>query len=327
MHIRKLQKTGNNTLIVSLPREWVVKNNLSPGRNVFIIELDKNSIMIKTEINENEKFCEVELQRVMEWTVREIISKYIQGYDTILVKGISSWKIGKRVKDRILRILPGVDVIENGNNLKIKVVIDTSRLNLEEIIKRNISTLIWMINSLADALANRDYALLREVESRDDEVDKMTILGSRQINEKVLNGISTIKNMPKLLYHKSVLEKIESMGDSIQVVASNATILLESGIKIKPASITRCCESLVSLLEKIPSGVVRKDMETGNYLIDESRRYVRDVLSKVRIEKIFVGRETPEVVEASALMVENLGRVAQVCREIGELIIDSSGSS
>lgn len=324
MEVRRLQKTGNNTLIVSLPREWVLKNKLTPGKNVFIFELDEGSLLLRTKLMEEENTSTLNMHRTMEWTMRNIISKYIQGYEKIIVRTDGSWKTNKKLKDKLFRILPGIDVVEKGEDLIINVVVDVDKLNLEEIIKRNVSILVWMIKSIADALINGDQALLREVESRDDEIDKMTLLGSRQINEKISGERSTIKNLPTLLYYKSILEKLESMGDSVQVVSINAMVLLEHGIKIKPMSITKSCEHLVALLKRIPEAMKNKDVETGNYMIDESKRYVRDVLSKMRVERIFVGKETPKLVEASALMVENLGRVAQICREVGELIIDFS---
>ncbi len=322
--IRKLQKTGNGTIIVSLPKEWVVESNLKPGDAVRMYDVDKYTLIIKAKSDDSRSTSTISFNRAIEWTIRDIISKYIQGYETIVVRNVGSWKRGKKIREIVSRILPGVDIVERENDLVIKVVIDIDKLNLEEIIKRNVSTLIWMIKSVADALTNKDYALLREVENRDDEIDRMTLLGSRQIHERVSGKRVVVSNAHSFLYYKSILEKLESIGDSVQVISTNAMVFIESGVRVKPMVITRACDTLTALLEKIPDALMNKDVETGNYLIDESKRYIKEILSKMRVEGIFVGNETQEIVEASALMVENLGRVAQVCREIGELIIDFS---
>ena len=324
MQARKLQKTGNNTIIVSLPRAWVIKNQLKPGDFVFLQDAGEKTLLIKAGSEDREPVSHVGCQRVIEWTIRDIISKYVRGYERIIVEGTGSWKKNKKIKDIVSRILPGVDIVEKEDSLIMNVVIDIDKLNLEEIIRRNVSTLVWMVKSIADAMINGDHALLREIGDRDDEIDRMTLLASRQIHERFSGNKPMHLAAYSLLYYKSILEKLESIGDSIQVVSTNAMVLVENEIKIKPMMITKACETLASLLQKIPEALMNKNIETGNYLIDESKRYIREVLSKMRIERIFVGDGAPEIVEASALMVENLGRAAQICREIGERIIDFS---
>jgi SpoVT / AbrB like domain. len=45
METRKIQKTGGSTYIISLPKQWMVENNLKNG-NVVAMEVDENSLRI-----------------------------------------------------------------------------------------------------------------------------------------------------------------------------------------------------------------------------------------------------------------------------------------
>ena len=46
MESRKLQKTGGSTLIVSLPKKWIKKNNLKTGSEVRLIKQPDGTMTI-----------------------------------------------------------------------------------------------------------------------------------------------------------------------------------------------------------------------------------------------------------------------------------------
>ena len=50
MESRKLQKTGGSTLIVSLPKKWIKKNNLKQVQEVRLIKQPDGTMTIDPEI-------------------------------------------------------------------------------------------------------------------------------------------------------------------------------------------------------------------------------------------------------------------------------------
>ena len=82
MEYRKIQVTGDSTYIISLPKTWVKKNKLDKGDVLSVVE--KGDEVVLRLKDEKEKEFEVKIQTSdAEFLSRLLITKYIQGYDTI----------------------------------------------------------------------------------------------------------------------------------------------------------------------------------------------------------------------------------------------------
>ncbi len=120
MDVRKLQKTGGSTFLVSLPKEWIVKNNLSQGDPVAIFETSEGSLIIDpkyTEREESKRFI-IEIPKIKAVKLgfdlgREITAAYLFGYDMISI--ISEKNISPNERDSIkktIQKLIGIEIVE-----------------------------------------------------------------------------------------------------------------------------------------------------------------------------------------------------------------------
>ena len=85
--IRKIVKQGNNAYTITLPKKWVVDNNLENGE-VRVNEVDKELLISSLEVSSHSvKSISIVLHPDTKETYRSIIgSLYRQGYDEIRVE-------------------------------------------------------------------------------------------------------------------------------------------------------------------------------------------------------------------------------------------------
>ena len=89
LDVRKLQKVGGATFLVSLPKEWILKNNLSQGDPVAIFEINDGSLIVDPKYTEREELKKTTLEIPSSSSEvgfdlgREVLAAYLFGYDVI----------------------------------------------------------------------------------------------------------------------------------------------------------------------------------------------------------------------------------------------------
>ena len=86
MEFRKLISFGKSSYIVTLPKEWISRNNLKKG-SALSIESDRNSVTISTNLGEKEsekKSMAINIDnKSMDEIRTEIVTAYLTNYDII----------------------------------------------------------------------------------------------------------------------------------------------------------------------------------------------------------------------------------------------------
>ena len=85
MELRKLQRTKTGTFFVCLPRDWAEKNGLERGSVVAIAETPDGNLMISPKPSAERVLREITL-KPSQFLDREIIGKYLLGYDIIRIE-------------------------------------------------------------------------------------------------------------------------------------------------------------------------------------------------------------------------------------------------
>ena len=87
MYERKVQKTGGSTYFVTLPKGWAEGVGIKPGVVVTLMPNDSGSLLLVPGSLSRVNRCAIELK---DWDFdrfqREIISRYIVGYDIIEIR-------------------------------------------------------------------------------------------------------------------------------------------------------------------------------------------------------------------------------------------------
>lgn len=129
---RKLVRQGRDALTVTLPAKWLKERGLKRGSNVYI-EPKGHELIIKTGQTSEYREITVDVkgeERSMIW--HTIISKYIAGYDRIIVLHNSP-----AITQQFSKFLLGMIIEDHGAERTIvKSIISTPENDIEVIIRR-----------------------------------------------------------------------------------------------------------------------------------------------------------------------------------------------
>ena len=233
MDTRKVQVTGKSTYIVTLPKRWAVDSGLVAGSLVWVSYQDDGSITITPPAHESDpRMKRLTLDdtsvdgRAVKSTdaiMRDIIGAYVMGYQVI---EFHADHIPKEVKKKIKNIsqnLIGVEVVEETDTrIVIQDLLDAGEFTMVTGLKRMSSLVFLMLDGLINYLKTKDDEILREVISRDDEVDRAYLLISKQfINRLNLSRVSRMENLSLIesFYYRLAAENLERIGDHAVKIA------------------------------------------------------------------------------------------------------------
>src|SRR3989338_4183458 len=111
--VRKLISFGKGSYIVSMPKSWIEKNNLKKGD---LISVSDGGFELVLSASQQEKKLDAKEASIdtkgkdIEFLKGEIVSSYLNGYDTINLLFENNSKDAPRIKD-IIRNLSGLEKI------------------------------------------------------------------------------------------------------------------------------------------------------------------------------------------------------------------------
>jgi len=175
MEHRKLIKSGKSSLIVSLPNEWVKRNKLDKGDEIYFEEVKSNELILKTDYIEKEKDSKIIINTKGKDDARierEIMSAYINNYSTIeVIGGIKSLQ----QIEEIIHNLIGLDVIEQtSDKIIIKNFLDPGDISLKDSLRRLDTTIRSMMIDTKECISGK--MSYEEIYRRDANVNKTRVL-------------------------------------------------------------------------------------------------------------------------------------------------------
>ena len=218
--IRRLQRIGSS-ILVSLPKEWVVANNLDKSSEVEI-ETGQDSISISAnkEVRPTKKLVISYPLPKEENIVADITGAYLLGFDIIEInsKSIIPGKDREEIRNSMRRLV-GMEIIEeDASHINMQFLLDATTLNPEKILKRMSSIAIGMYDDVSNGLISDDKSNLQSLSKRDVEVNRQYFLLVRLIRstlvDKRLANVFNLENIDVLDYRVAA-NILENAGDSI----------------------------------------------------------------------------------------------------------------
>lgn len=333
MDLRKIQSTaGGSTHIVSLPRSWIKRYRLRKFDSVGIIERRDGILYILPHPHKKKK-NEASIDasgKDINFLLRSIISEYVRGADTIRFKNaVFSWKDKKEIREFIQGAIIGLDLNEHNDDFEIRCIIDVYDFDIDKIVTRIYDLVLWMFRNSFNAIEKKDADLLIEIIGRDIEVDRLTLLASRQMHVASMNpefartvGISGYD----ALYYKVLVNDMESAGDCSVNISEAYLKLMDSKI---PKDIIDSLSSLFSELKKNLSDVIgsfeSKDLKAANNVIEECMHLSKYELSASGKSLYITDRRITSdslIIGSFAIILENLAHLNSLTRSIAEIVID-----
>jgi phosphate uptake regulator len=234
MELRKLQVTGGSTHVVSLPKKWIDRNGLGRSDTIAIHEEPDGSLLLipHSEARQEPRSLQVHLpdRPADSEVVRRLVGAYIAGADEIVVRGGTKMdpKVRQHIRD-VGRDLVGVEILEeSANGMVLQDLVGVSEMDLRKTLSRMQRIARLMYDDALDALQARDTASARAVAERDDELDRLLWMVSKQMH--------ALLEQPRLAAKLSVrpaealnlflaARSLERMGDHATKVCKNIIAL------------------------------------------------------------------------------------------------------
>jgi len=322
VELRKVQRTVSGTFFVCLPKNWAERNGLDRGSVVAVTETGDGLLVINPKYDV-ERILRSVVVKPSPYLDREIIGKYLLGYDIIRVEAKTriSPEDRERVK-RATRRLIGLEIIEEDySRIVLQCLLEPSSFPPEKILRREYLIAAGMHRDAVTALVDCDTRLSRNVVARDDEVNRLyfllvrilrTVIQNPTLGEKL--GIRPID----CLDYRLVGSLVESIGDhSVQIASQTA--------RLKGAKLPK---ELGSLLLRLHTEVYKahetavKALFSHDISLAEAVRGMREeILSLTRELDKTLGGQPQEVISHVSTGASLMSRIYEHSVDIADLVI------
>ncbi|MBD3309977.1 AbrB/MazE/SpoVT family DNA-binding domain-containing protein [Candidatus Woesearchaeota archaeon] len=222
MHRRRIQLIAGSTYSVSLPKEWVKKNNLREKDYLRLNEKSDRGLLITpdkegTEKKQNE--ITLNIDNYLDYIEQILLAIYSLGIENINI--FSKKELTKDVKAEIRKTLTqmsGTEIsYEDKNKITIKVLLDKSKVDIFQTFYR-MSLLID--TSIVNILEEMNIDEIRINENELDRlyhlISKILSLGLTDTEVLHSSGISNVSVIPS---YSLISKRFENIGDDVKHLA------------------------------------------------------------------------------------------------------------
>jgi phosphate uptake regulator len=327
---RKVQVTGGNSFVVSLPKTWVNDVGLRARDPVAVLVQPDSSLLIipRRDIraaSRSEAVLEVSQGLDKDFLLRHFISYYLAGYDTIRITlGRSDGALRGFIREGIRRKLVGVEIIEESSaGILTQCLSGYVDLPLKKALERMAIIAGGMLTDSVAVLQGGGKEMASEVIERDDEVDRFYHFLLRQLNIAVRDrsviqeiGLTSTRDC---LGYRLVVKSVERVADHAAGIASQAENLLS----LSEPSVKKISEMTAvsrKVFDSSITALLRLDGKTAEDAIARSKDVVQTE-GKLSSE-VLTPKMSGAQVASAKLMLEGIRRVAEYGSDIAEVAID-----
>ncbi len=325
METRKVQKTGGSTYIISLPKQWAKGVGIRTGSRVSIHTQPDGTLTIATlDTSTQPKRKKMDVTGCMgDILTRNMIAAYIAGYDIIELTGERILAEQKKVIRNVCHKLIGPEIIEeNARSVVIQDLLNRDEVSIKKSVRRMFLISKSMHEEAMQALKNGETDLAIDVIQRDEEVDRLFLLISKQFRS-VLRGARLLDTSRMNIneYHDmrmvaTFLERIADHALRIATVAHTLDYPVPDPIM---ELITTVGQSARKIFEEGVDALYDQDVELANQVIDN----IKDI--KAQIDVLNAALLTIDSVEAAVALgtvADSIDRTAEYGVNIAESAIN-----
>ena len=223
MEYRKIIKFGNSSHVVSLPSYWLKRNKLNKGDLIYFEENGNNELIFSPRVKDSKK----ELNKIVIDSTnkdlsdinREIISKYIAGYDLIEISDNSMEKRSADIRNLIHNLMGMEIMFQDKKRIVARDLLDLKSISLKNIINR-IDIIIRSMLEDSKATITEDH--YNSIYNRDKDVNRLSFLAHKVIKKCILNpNIARELSVDNLYLLNSwqLLINLEKIGDEAKRIS------------------------------------------------------------------------------------------------------------
>ncbi len=322
MDLRKIQRTSGGTFFVCVPKDWAERNGLDRGSIVSVTETADGQLAVNPKYGV-ERAPQVAVIKPTPLLDREIVEKYLLGYDIIQVE--AKERISPANRERVKQAsshLVGLEIIEeNYSKIVMQCLLEPSTFPPQKILRREYSIASGMHRDAVTALIESDVHLAKNVVARDNEVNRLYFLLVRILRTVIQNpGLSEkLVILPiDCLDYRLTASLVESIGDQSACIG-------EKVIKLGGAKIA---EKLSQLVLKFHTVVYESHENAINAVFSRDVSMAESVRSEgEKVEAMFheietAVRDQPAEVGPHILAVaSSINRIYDNSLDIADLVM------
>jgi len=329
---RKLQVTGGSTFILSLPKEWAIRNELKRGSSMVVREEDDGSLSIapskfvKKE-KQDEAFIKASVNDNPDAVMRTAISAYLGGYNILHIRASSqkvlSSKVRNHLKNFARHYLVGTEiVIDTPMELTLQVLLNYPELTVQNALSRMSIIASSMHKEAVVALKKLDYSAAKSVIETDREVNRFGLYIVRLLklavsNPRIVREIG-LNSQRDCLGYRLIAKAVERTADHATKIAENTLCLQEQVNQELLEKISELSSLAISMFENAMDALFRRDFNLAETVIEKIGQ-----VHKLEKEAVLSTQniKTEEVVNLR-LLIESVRRTAEYASDISEVVLN-----
>jgi len=329
---RKLQVTGGSTFILSLPKNWAIRNELKRGSSMVVREEDDGSLSISPskfakKEKQDEAFIKAALTDNPDAVMRTAISAYLDGYNILHIRAqgqkVLSSKLRNHLKNFARHYLVGTEiVIDTPTDLTLQVLLNYPELTVQNALSRMAIIASSMHKEAIGALKKLDYSSAKSVIETDREVNRFSLYIVRLLklavsNPRIVKEIG-LHNQKDCLGYRLIAKAVERTADHATKISENILQLKEQINTELLAKIDQLSGLADSMFERSMDALFRHDFNLAESVIEK--------LSQVhKLEKetvVFLQNAKAEEIVNLRLVIESVRRTAEYASDISEVVLN-----
>jgi len=216
---RKIIKFGVSSYVVTIPYDWMRKNNLKKGKELNLSRTE-NSLVLSVKRDFEEKRAKINIdKKPLKLFNRELISNYLKNYKYIEI-------VGTDIFDKIDKIkvfqekLSSVEIVEiNENKIVMKDLTSPEELNFNNILNEIIEMSKMLFNQVIKEEKKENFAKKHFFISQlDSNINKLTFLAYKSINYN-LDTILDPDKVKNSIHYWRIISALENIGDIVKRIA------------------------------------------------------------------------------------------------------------
>lgn len=226
---RKVQRTGGSSYTVSLPKSWAQTNGIEAGSSLFCYPHHDRLVLAPIPQEDVDRTIEIDVDEIGSETLpQRLIAAYAAGNDRIVVRSDTGVTTADRnTTSQVITSLSGIEIhTETEREIVARSLLDASKVSLIQSLSQIRRITLAMHCDAIEAVRENDDELARSIARRDDDVDRLYTLISRQFHRGLVD-VSEIDRLDltrpetfSILYDARQLERIADHAERIAAVAS-----------------------------------------------------------------------------------------------------------
>ncbi len=329
---RRLQMTGGSTYILSLPKEWVTRNQLHKGSLLVFSEKDDGSLSLlplkfEKEEKKSEALIRVSTNENPDAIMRKAISAYLAGYSLLHIRteGQQSLNIELRnyLKNFARSYLVGTEIVRDSQaDLTLQILLNYPELSVESALRRMAIIAGSMHREAVACLKNLDYSAAKAVVETDREVNRFSLYILRLLKMAMTN-IRMVKeiglsNPRECLGYRLIAKSVERAADHATKIAENILFLKNQVNPDLLKRINNLSSMAIAMFESSVEALFKHDYAQAESVIEKVTQ-IRNIEKDAVISSQAVSIEEVPTIR---LIIESIRRTAEYASDISEVVLN-----